>query len=45
MTNLNWSARLLNMFLDDSYAIGTFPNWLEVAYKRHWSVYHRWYGL
>lgn len=43
--NPKWSARLLNKFVDADYAVKPFPDWVEIVYKRHWSVYYRWYGL
>jgi len=41
----SWSARLWNKFVNSNYAIKKFPDWVEIAYKRYWSVYKRWYGL
>ena len=40
-----WSIRLWDKFVDADYATKPFPEWVNIAYKRHWSVYHRWYGL
>lgn len=46
MVNPNWSNRIWNMFVNANYAtVEPFPEWVEILYKRYWSVYHRWYGL
>lgn len=40
-----WSNRLIDMCVNSYYIINGFPNWVEIAYKRYWSKYARWYGL
>jgi len=43
--NIQWSNRLITMFINSYYAINGFPNWILVVRERYFSVYHRWYGL